>query len=60
MKFSDAKNLHSGDEVMVKKTKEIMQVIESEYISKEQTANHISALSVRLSDGNWYGYKEIK
>ena len=60
MKIRYAKQLHSGDEVQIKRTGVIMRVIETEYVSKEQTANHIEALSVRLEDGNWYGHKEIK
>lgn len=57
MRLRDAKKLHSGDEVTVKRSKEILRVIETEYIAA--TSNGFPALSVFLEDGNWYGYKEI-
>lgn len=59
MRLRDAKKLHSGDEVTVKRTKEILRVIETEYVSASDTSNRVPALSVFLEDGNWYGYKEI-
>lgn len=59
MTLKAALNLHSGDEVTVKKTGTVMAVVEKEYVSAEQTPTHIPGLSVRLDDGNWYGYKEI-
>lgn len=59
MRLRDAKKLHSGDEVTVKRTKENLRVIETEFVSARDTSNGIAALSVFLEDGNWYGYKEI-
>lgn len=59
MRLRDAKKLHSGDEVTVKRTKETLRVIETEYVAPCDTANGIPGLSVFLEDGNWYGYKEI-
>ncbi len=55
MTLKNALKLHSGDEVVVKKTHEVQLVVEFEYIPKEQTSNNIAGLSVRLTDGNWYG-----
>lgn len=60
MTLKNALKLHSGDEVVVKKTRQVQLVVEFEYIPKEQTSNNIAGLSVRLTDGNWYGHKEIK
>lgn len=60
MTLKDAKKLHNGDEVMLKKTREVMTVVDVEYVPKEQTTNNIAGLSVLLSDGNWYGHKEIR
>lgn len=59
MRLRDAKKLHSGDEVTVKRSKEILRVIETEFISASEMSNGVSGLSVFLEDGNWYGYKEI-
>ena len=59
MRLRDAKKLHSGDEVTVKRTKEILRVIETEYISAQDMSNGVPGLSVFLEDGIWYGYKEI-
>ncbi len=60
MKLNDALKLHNEDEVTVKKTKQIMQVVEVEITSKEHTSNNMTCVDVMLEDGNWYGYKEIK
>ena len=59
MRLRDAIKLHNEDEVTVKKTGYTMKVVDIEYIEPEQTSNNIAGLSVRLEDGNWYGYKEI-
>lgn len=59
MKLKDALKLHNEDEVTVKKTKEILQVIELEITPKEHTTNNMTCVDILLSDGNWYGYKEI-
>ena len=60
MTLKDALKLHNGDEVVVKRTKEIQTVVEVEFVPEEQTNNRAAGLSVRLTDGNWYGYKEIR
>ena len=54
MRYEDALKLHSGDEVTVKRSKEIMRVIEREVVE------YIKGISVMLEDGNWYGHKEIR
>ena len=59
MKLRDALKLHNEDEVMVKKTKEVLRVVEMEVTPKEHTTNNMTCVDIRLSDGNWYGYKEI-
>ena len=59
MKIQNALKLHNEDEVVVKKTKQVMRVIEVEVIPKEQTTNNRTFVSVMLEDGNWYGNKEI-
>ena len=59
MKLKNALKLHNEDEVIVKKTKKIYQVIEVEVTPKEHTTNNMTCVDVYLSDGNWYGYKEL-
>jgi len=54
MRYRDAKKLHPGDEVTVKKTKNVCTVIEIE------TVPGIVGMSLYLSNGRWYGYKEVK
>lgn len=63
MRLANALKLHNEDEVRIKKTNEIMKVVEVVKITvspKEDTANKIHSVKVMLEDGNWYGYKEIK
>ena len=52
MKRGDAMKLHNEDEVIVKKTGQVLRVIE--------THLHPKVLYLLLSDGNWYNNKEIK
>lgn len=59
MKLQDALKLHNEDEVTVKKTKQVMRVVEVEITPKEYTTNNMTCVDVMLEDGNWYGYKEI-
>ena len=59
MKLQDALKLHNEDEVTVKKTKQVMRVVEIEVTPKERTTNNMTCVDVMLEDGNWYGYKEI-
>ncbi len=59
MKLQDALKLHNGDEVMIKKTKAVMQVVETIITPKEHTTNQMTCVDIMLTDGNWYGYKEL-
>ena len=59
MKIQDALKLHNGDEVTVKKNKQVMRVVEVEVTPKEHITNNMTCIDVMLEDGNWYGYKEI-
>jgi len=59
MKIQDALKLHSGDEVIVKKNKQVMRVVDIEVTPREHTTNNITCVDIMLEDGNWYGYKEI-
>ncbi len=60
MTLKNALKLHNEDEVTVKKTGAVMQVVEVEVTPKEHTTNNMTCVDVMLEDGNWYGYKEIK
>ena len=59
MKIRDALKLHNGYEVIVKKNKQVMRVVEIEVTPKEHTTSNITYIDIMLEDGNWYGYKEI-
>ena len=59
MKIRDALKLHNEDEVIVKKNKQVMRVVEIKVTPKEHTANNRTCIDIMLEDGNWYGYKEI-
>lgn len=59
MKIQDALKLHNGDEVTVKKNKQVTRVVEVEVTPKEHTTNNMTCIDVKVEDGNWYGYKEI-
>lgn len=59
MKMQHALKLHNGDEVTVKKNKQVMRVVEVEITPKEHTTNNMTCIDVKLEDGNWYGYKEL-
>lgn len=59
MKKQDALKLHNGDEVIVKKNKQVMRVVEIEVTPKEHTTNNMTCIDIMLEDGNWYGHKEI-
>ena len=59
MKLRDALKLHNEDEVTVKKTKQVMKVVEIEVTPKEHTANNTTCVDIMLEDGNWYGHEEI-
>lgn len=53
MLYKYAKNLHNGDEVIVKHTNEIVTVIDITYIDDKKVI-------VMCDDGNEYHHKDIK
>ena len=59
MTSKDVLSLHSGDEVVVKKTKKILPVEDVVTIPKGVTTNRTVCAGIRLADGNWYGCKEL-
>ena len=59
MTLRNALRLHNGDEVMVKKTKEILLVKDVATIPKGVATNRTVCAGIRLTDGNWYGCKEL-
>lgn len=60
MTLKDALNLQVGDTVTIKKTKRISQVVDIEVTPKESTTNKMTCVDVKLDDGSWYGYKEVR
>ena len=56
MTYAEAKRIQYGDEVVIIKTQAIRLVIETEKRIKDKSAEEINFL---LSDGKWYGYKEV-
>jgi hypothetical protein len=61
MTLKNALCLHNEDEVTVKKTGQIMTVIQVKYIPKDPSYGRIKdELSVFLEDGCWYDHKELK
>ena len=46
-------------DLLLKKNKQVMRVVEIEVTPKEHTTNNMTCVDVMLEDGNWYGYKEI-
>ena len=57
MRINAAVKLHVEDEVTIKKTKAIEQIIETHHMKNE--AGKTIGVFVRLPDGNWYNHKEI-
>ena len=60
MTLQNALKLKKDDTVTVKKTKETLKVTEIEITSKEHTSNNMTCVDIHLSNGEWYGYKEIR
>lgn len=58
MTYAEAKKIRSGDEVLITKTNVIMLVVETEK-NKNRKENNNESISFLLSDGNWYGYKDV-
>lgn len=59
MRLKEAAKLQKGDTVTVKRTGKTLTVLDVEAVSTEQNFNNTVGVSVRLSDGKWYGYKQI-
>ena len=58
MEIRKALKLQNEDEVIIKKSKEAMRIIETKTITDE--TGRITKVIVMLEDGNWYNHKEIK
>ena len=60
MKLATALKLHNQDEVLVKKTNKVMNVVEIQRITDEASGRgRIIKVMIMLTDGNWYNHKEI-
>lgn len=59
MKRRDAMKLHNEDEVIVKKTGQVLRVIESCGHLLDKHGNP-TVINLLLDDGLWYTHKEIK
>ena len=53
MLFKHAKRLHNEDEVTIKKTGRIMQVVET------KVDHDTKQVEIMCEDGNWYNHKEV-
>lgn len=59
-----AKQLHNGDEVIVKATGAVMRVVETETVSSEISTvkgyiQRANSVNVMLEDGNWYSHRDL-
>lgn len=59
MRYDDARRLHNEDQVIVRKTKQVLMVVETRLVAPEKTAGLAPAVQVMLDDGNWYHHREI-
>lgn len=59
MKYEHARNLHNEDQVIVRKTGQVLMVVETRLAAPEKTAGQAPAVLVMLDDGNWYHHREI-
>ena len=59
MKRRDAVKLHNEDEVIIKKTGQILRVIEACWHLLDKHGNP-RVINLLLDDGNWYNHKEVK
>jgi len=59
MRYEHARNLHNEDQVIVRKTGQVLMVVETRQIAPEKTAGTAPAVQVMLDDGNWYHHREI-
>jgi len=59
MKRGDAMKLHNEDEVIVKKTGQVLRVIKAWGLNLDKHRNP-SVIALLLDDGIWYTHKEVK
>ena len=59
MKYKYARNLHNEDQVIVRKTGQVLMVVETRLVAPEKTAGQAPSVQVMLDDGNWYHHREI-
>lgn len=59
MKYKYARNLHNEDQVIVRKTGQVLMVVETRLVAPEKTSGRAPAVQVMLDDGNWYHHREI-
>ena len=59
MKYKYARNLHNEDQVIVRKTGQVLMVVETRLVAPEKTAGQAPSVQVMLDDGNWYHHWEI-
>lgn len=59
MKYEHARNLHNEDQVIVRKTGQVLMVVETRLVAPEKAAGQAPAVLVMLDDGNWYHHREI-
>lgn len=59
MNFRNAKKLHNGDEVTVKKTGEVLTVV-SAYVPRPMNMINRNQVFVECDDGNTYIHSDIK
>ena len=59
MRYDDARRLHNEDQVIVRKTGQVLMVVETRLVAPEKTAGLAPAVEVMLDDGNWYSHREI-
>jgi len=59
MTIKEAKRYSVLDKAIVRKTKDILSIICIDYSDPKRTGR-ISHVSFQLSDGKWYGYKELE
>ena len=60
MRLRDTLKLHNEEEVIVKRTGEIMRVIDVETVPQGAPAPLIQCVNVLLDDGIWYTHKTIR
>lgn len=59
MKYQDAKKLHNGDEVTIKKTGEVLMVIRA-YQPNSMNLYQKNQVFIECDDGNTYYHTDVK